>query len=234
MSLLDWYHAHMSDRDEIFRQYFNQVDMTLELDESVDDDEFDVFNSVEMLVKLTGAPDGSYLKVSRGTDEAELFHIVVRNRIFKYPSEYALANRSDGFGLELYVDSITLRDEYQNKGIGPRSMLLSLLEAKAQGFRYVSLTAAGSSNNRGTFWGYYVWASMGFDAVLPSEILCSLPERLSHVRRLAELMLDDEGRQWWYHPGGRAIDVEFDLSPDSLSWTVLRNYVEAKGISYEY
>jgi GNAT superfamily N-acetyltransferase len=226
--------CNMTIRDAIFQKYFNQAEITLSVDDSVDVEEFDIANNKEMLAKIAGAPDGSKLQVSRGDGEAQLFNIVVSNNILKYPSVYALTNRGDGLGVGLYVDSVFLREEYQKKGIGPRSMLVSIYEAKAQGFKYVSLYAAGSAKDRSLYRGYHVWPLMGFDAALPTEILRELPEGLGHVRRLAELMLDDVGRQWWYHRGGRELDLEFDLSPGSLSWTLLENYVQAKGITYEY
>ncbi|MBV6325137.1 hypothetical protein [Duganella violaceipulchra] len=71
------------DRDLISQKFFNQQDITLEIGPSIDDDEFDVFNNLELLARLTGAPDGSHIIVSRGTGAEDTFNLQVKNVLFK-------------------------------------------------------------------------------------------------------------------------------------------------------
>jgi GNAT superfamily N-acetyltransferase len=149
--------------------------------------------------------------------------------VFRYPSEYVLFNDGERLGLTMRVDSIYVRETLQGKGIGPRSVMLSLREAKALNFGFVSLEAAGSATNRSMFFGYHVWPSMGFDAILPTEKKRLLPAGLAHAERLSDLMLTEEGVEWWYARGG-PIELDFDLADDSISWQLCRRYAEMKGI----
>lgn len=123
----------MDKRDLISQKFFNQTGITLEVGPSIDDDEFDVFNSVDLLARLTGAPDGSYITVSRGTGEADTVNLQVKNVLFKYPSEYFIINGGGELNFELSVDSIYVREEFQDQGIGVRSVMFSIQQAKELG-----------------------------------------------------------------------------------------------------
>jgi GNAT superfamily N-acetyltransferase len=221
----------MNSRDQPSARYFNQARITLRLDASVDDEQFDLMNDVEMLARLTGAPDNSEIHVSRGFAAVDSLILRVRNAsIFQYPSEYALFNEDEGgrVALKLLVDSIYVRKELQGTGIGTRSVMISLAEAKALKLHSVALEAAGSSKNR-TFFGYQVWPSMGFDAPLSTEKTRLLPVPLADAKFLSDLMQSEEGEQWWYDNGG-SLEVEFDLRDNSISWQLLNSYARRKGI----
>jgi hypothetical protein len=217
-------------RDHVFQKFFNVQDMTLEIGPSIDEDEFDVFNNLELLAKLTGAPDGSHIFVSRGSGGQDTFNLKVKNPLFKYPSEYFIINTGEELSFQLEVDSIYIREEFQDQGIGVRSVMLSILQAKELGFASVTLFAAGSAARRDMFFGYHVWPTMGFDAVLPSSVLGKLPERYHGCLRLSDLMMKDEGADWWYD-NGTGLELAFELNDNSVSWELLSEYAEARGIS---
>ncbi len=220
----------MAQRDPTTDQYFNQINITLEVDADIDDDEFDLYNNLDTLARLTGAPDGSTILVSRRTGGEDGFHLKVTHAgVFQYPSEFMLFNDGDTLSLMLWVDSIYVQEALQGMGIGTRSVMISLNEAKTIGVQKVALCAAGSAVNQTMFWGFHVWPSMGFDAELPLAIKADLPEELVHAEYLSDLMLSDVGERWWYHHGV-SIDVEFDLSDQSVSWDLLKRYADAKGI----
>ena len=218
----------MMDRDEVSLQYFNQEGIQLQGAPDVDLDVFGLRHDVAMLARLAGAPDGSIITVSRlpGLDALSLS---VHHPVFWFPSEYALFNDGHNLGLSMTVESIYVRGELQDQGIGTRSVMLTLLEAKAQGFRFVSLEAAGSAGKRHTFFGYHVWPSMGFDAALPTTTRRRLPVEFEKAERLSDLMQTEEGVQWWYDHG-EAIELEFDLTEDSVSWQLCLQYANRKGI----
>jgi len=220
----------MNNRDPVSQEFFNQVGIHLVLDKSVDNDEFDVFDSVVDLARLTGAPDGSSICVSRGGAGGDTLNLQVKNAVFRYPSEYFIINNKDEISFELSVDSIYVREEFQDRGIGVRSVMLSILQAKEMGFHSVTLLAAGSAANRTMFFGYHVWPSMGFDAPLPTPIRRKLPEGLQGCVMLSDLIQTDEGEEWWYD-NGCELHLSFELRADSVSWKLLKEYAEAKGIS---
>lgn len=217
-------------RDHVFQKFFNVRNMMLEIGPSIDEDEFDIFNSLELLAKLTGAPDGSRIVVSRGSGGQDTFNLKVENALFKYPSEYFIINTGEGLGLQLEVDSIYVREEFQDQGIGVRSVMLSILQAKELGFASVTLFAAGSAARRDMFFGYHVWPTMGFDAMLPSSLLRKLPQHFHGCLRLSDLIRKDEGEDWWYD-NGVPLELVFELDDDSVSWRLLSEYAEARGIS---
>lgn len=220
----------MADRDLVSARYFNQSNITLQLGAGVDPGLFGADEDGNaILARLTGAPDGSRIVMDR-LPNIDAFLLRVHNTsVFQYPSEYALFNEERGMGLRMRMDSMYMRKELRGNGIGPRSVMLSLREAKALGFVSVSLEAAGSAGNRSTFYGYHVWPIMGFDASLPTEIKQRLPHGLAHAERLSDLMLIAEGVEWWYG-NGAAMEVEFDLADGSISWQLYRRYAELKGI----
>jgi len=220
----------MDNRDQISQKFFNQTGITLEVGPSIDDGEFDVFNNLILLARLTGAPDGSYITVSRGTGEADSFNLQVKNGLFKYPSEYFIVNGGGELNFVLSVDSIYVREEFQDQGIGVRSVMMSIQQAKELGFRSVTLFAAGSASNRSMFFGYHVWPTLGFDAPLPSKILGKLPQELQGCMLLSEIMSTDAGPDWWYD-NGIPLELSFELEDDSVSWELLDEYAEARGIS---
>lgn len=139
------------ERDPISQKFFNQQDITLEIGPSIDDDEFDVFNNVELLARLSGAPDGGCIVVSRGTGQEDTFNLQVKNALFKYPLEYFIVNSGRELTFELAVDSIYVREEFQDQGMGVRSAMMSIQQAKELGFYSVTLFAAGSATNRGMY-----------------------------------------------------------------------------------
>jgi len=220
----------MDTRDLTSQKYFNQTGITLEVDPSVDAEEFDIFNSLDLLARLTGAPDGSWITVSRGGGGEDFLSLEVKNDLFKYPSKYFIFNVEEGLDFELSVDSIYLREESHYQGIGTRSVILSIRQAKELGFRAVTLFAAGNAISRGMFFGYHVWPTLGFDAPLPGHILSKLPRKLQGGVLLSDLMRTSEGIKWWYD-NGVGLALEFALENSSVSWELLSKYVEAKGIS---
>ncbi|WP_374349601.1 hypothetical protein [Chitinimonas sp.] len=220
----------MDARDPISARYFNQRDLTLKIDRSLNDREVADLNDVNLIGRLAGAPDGSTLTLSAGGQERPTRIITVSNpRIFAYPSEYELFNEGEDFKLFLRPESIYVRQDMQDKGIGPRSMVLSLYAAREIGVSAVLLEAAGSAAKRDLFFGYHVWPSMGFDALLPTSIRNKLPQQFQHAEYLSDLLRMEGGRRWWYD-NGEKMETVFDLSDHSLSWEMLNEYMAVKGI----
>jgi GNAT superfamily N-acetyltransferase len=220
----------MTRRDQISARYFNQTGITLLLDASAKDEQFDLLNNVDMIARVAGAPDNSEIHVRRGAAGVDSLVLSVSNTsVFQYPSEYILVNEGAKTGLTLLVESIYVRQELQGAGIGTRSVMVSLAEAAILGFRKVALFAAGSATKRAMFFGYHVWPSMGFDAPLPPMQKRRLPKSLAWVERISDLIQSEEGSQWWYD-NGVPVMVEFDLEKDSVSWQLLHRYAKKKGI----
>jgi SPP1 gp7 family putative phage head morphogenesis protein len=80
--------------------------------------------------------------------------------------------------------------------------------------------------------GYYTWARFGFDVDLQSARSRSLRYDLEQagfgkLNKLSELMSTQKGRDWW-KVNGQGIDMEFDLTDDSVSMEVLDAYIQER------
>jgi len=68
--------------------------------------------------------------------------------------------------------------------------------------------------------GYYTWPRLGFDKRLTSQEQAHLSPELAHVTFLSEIMEQPKGRHWW-REHGFALEVTFDLTPQSRSMQIL-------------
>ena len=78
--------------------------------------------------------------------------------------------------------------------------------------------------------GYYTWPRLGFDALIPDELVKQLPESLKGATKLSDLMKNAKGRAWWKKHGD-SVDVVFDMTLNSLSRKALDRYLKAKGFA---
>lgn len=213
----------MDERDELTKQIFNQNRINLVLGEGVDAESLDDSASI---ARLVGAPDDSIVHVDED-DEQMIFR--VENPIYfsDHPVWAAFNEAGRGGALRLHAHQLNLRPELKGRGIGPRCVIVSIYEAKKQGFSHVSLSAFGGLDGDG--FGYYVWPCLGFDAEIPEATRANLPLSLQTRMRLSDLLRDLEGRNWW-RERGRTIEAEFDLADNSASWKLLSMYMMRKGI----
>ena len=70
---------------------------------------------------------------------------------------------------------------------------------------------------------------MGYDADIPIELTEELPLQLNRCKTLSDLYRSIEGREFW-KKHGFGIDLEFNLSSNSESFSILEKYLKSKGI----
>ena len=80
--------------------------------------------------------------------------------------------------------------------------------------------------------GYYVWPRYGYDGPIPASLKASpewstVPSPLRGAKKVSELMVTEEGRDWWKEHG-EAIDVKFNLKRGSESMRTLDDYLQEK------
>jgi len=208
-------------RDAITSTYFND-NSTVERDDEIEISGAPL--SDKNLIRLGGAPDNSRVRVVRG-DYGPV--IEVHNALFQTPAIRAIYEMEDGYGLYLYNEMFVLKPENQAKGIGARSLAMQVREAKSLGFSGLSLFGDGSPN--GELNGYYTWARLGFDATLSPHQQRQLPATLYGAKKLSDLMASKAGQDWW-RQNGIPTEMDFDLTDDSPSMTILSKYLIEKGI----
>ncbi|KQV52859.1 hypothetical protein ASC95_08655 [Pelomonas sp. Root1217] len=191
----------------------------------------------EELVRLSGAPKGSVLRVSVN-DKGAIELRVSNPSVLGEDMVRVLVQEADGFAFHIVNAVFVLKEELLARGIGPRSVTIELLQAKALG--YITRVKTWAIGNRATFEGepplrgYYVWPLMGFDAPVPAELLThpGLPPALPEPPTLQGLFETEAGEGFWLKHGD-SLWVEFDLREGSTSWKRLARYTSERNIDVQ-
>ncbi len=175
---------------------------------------------------LAGAPDDAMVEVS----------VVPRHgrRAIQIRAENAATNLRillyQGFDGKRIVENeqIDVTETRRGQGIGTRQLARQVEQARRLGIAEIQGYAARNDETGDV--GYLVWPLLGFEGVLPRDILERLPDNLSAARRVSELIQDVDGRRWWREHGD-SLAVFFDLGPRSRAVRWLRAYLRRKRFS---
>lgn len=173
------------------------------------------------LVGLSGAPDGSRLKISSSNGSITLN---ASSNFFAKDSIRYIYEDEDGVHLVLYNALQVLKPEYHGSGLGVMALRQQVRTAQALGFKSIRTEAAGDFFDP-DFVGYYTWPRMGFNALVPDDLI--LPPQLADAVDILDLMSTQEGRDWWKR-NGHTFDAELDLRTGSKSLKILEQYLRNK------
>ncbi len=175
---------------------------------------------------LGGAPDDALVEVD----------IVPRHgrRVIRIGAENTSVNgkvllyhRFDGAPIP-ENEQIDVVEGRRGRGIG--TVLLARQVEQARRLGIVEIQGYAARNDTIGDVGYMVWPLLGFDGILPHDILGKLPPALSGASSLSNLIETEEGRKWWLEHGD-SIAVSFDLAPHSRAVRWLSDYLRRKGRS---
>ncbi len=169
------------------------------------------------LAALAGALDGATVEVSAHTDG--LFFNV------KHPDILFQQRRLSKDELDrLYVRNLYFEKQQWGQPLtGLRALLRQIEFGRQVGVRYLSASAAGKPG-KDKLNGFYTWARYGFEAELPEHRQRLLPNDMSDIKTLNELM-QRGGAQWW-DTHGIGLEMTFDLSLNSSMIKTLLQYLE--------
>lgn len=91
-------------------------------------------------------------------------------------------------------DRFALKRELQGKGIGKVALALEVEAAHGLGFHSIIADAAGRAGDA-SYSGYLVWPRLGFDGVLPPDVINGFPSGLLQVLGLLD---GEECRVSWF------------------------------------
>lgn len=196
--------------------------------------------SKEQLVRLGGAVNGMNVRFGPG-DAEDIPNLIAFGNNSKFSTDYHFRN---GKPDHVYMDHWQVGDGAPN-GTGTKALLTLAEEAKRQGFKYISLYAAGELSDE-RYSGYYTWARLGFDGRTESGVSRSLwardtsPDQPSRelmelfagYKHVSQYMATPEGREFWRRYG-YGFHGELSLSDDSPGLKTLREYARAKNIVTE-
>jgi len=216
--------------DAVYRKWFDADTVQVKIEVENPDN----FLTVREVVELTGAPKNSKVLVRR---EESAIAFIISNDIFDEDMYRYLVNETDGLSLYLKNAVMVLKEPFTNQGIGPRCVIKEIFAAKnlSDELPIVSIKVDATGNYDAFHWikhplrGYYVWACMGFDGKIPGKVIKQLPARYHHCAHVSELMQEDGGREQWLRHGD-TVQLAFDLTPDSISWRLLLEYMTVKGV----
>ncbi|HUW55584.1 MAG TPA: hypothetical protein VMZ92_03040 [Planctomycetota bacterium] len=164
--------------------------------------------TLSQIADLSGAPPGSHVKISvTGTT------IGIETTFPGGIGSSIVAIADD----TIHNMLVSMLRPAQGRGIGTAGFVLQAETASKLGFREIKLLASGP--DRGKV-GYYVWARLGFQ----SDWKVRGPDGPIMIQ---DLMRRPGGAAWWKE-NGKAWRGTFDLSPDSTSMRVLREYRRLK------
>ena len=186
-------------------------------------DTFLITASYELVTPLETHDDISYLRntctLSRGFDKWTDAYKDLTCSIERIEISHSIK------GHPYSLDGIT-----QN-GVGSRVLALQV-----EALRYFGVTeikAKGLASEQGApRMGYYALPRLGFDGKIPKwliheEIFQESPFR--YERNIRDIFRIPGGKEWW-QKFGTTLDLQFDLSPHSVSSRTMQNYQIEKGI----
>lgn len=187
----------------------------------------------EELAHAVGALDGAMLEVrkKKGTDE---LRVTISH---PFVSEQERWIRRDQQGGLLIFNYRFYKAKDAPSGLSVDSLLRQIKGARALGVKRLETFGAGdfttAQQPNGEI-GYWLWAKFGFDAPLSQayQLLAAAEPTLVGVKTLNEVMDRPSGEAWWYRVGF-ALTMKFDLTPDSSSMMIFRNYIRRKGKVYD-
>jgi hypothetical protein len=216
--------------DDVYKEWFNteSVSVKVELEQAEE------FLTPPEIAELTGAPKNSRILVKT---DGKVISFVVSNDIFAEDMHRYLVNESANLNYYLQNSVLVLKEEYTQKGIGPRCVIKEIHTAAKLApelpINCIKVEAVGNFDSfhwtENPLRGYYVWARMGFDGKIPKSVLEKLPEKYKHHDLISSLMQDDDGRKEWLRHGD-SVKLEFDLRPESISWKMLIKYMDENRI----
>jgi len=137
--------------------------------------------------------------------------------------------RETGGSLIFSLDSVTVDRSLRGQGVGRNAFAKQVEQSRRLGVDRIKLKAARNDDPEYIQVGYKVWPKFGFDADLDARRLKEhpLPDSLRSAKKVSDLYATEEGREWW-EKNGWSTNMLFDMTADSLSWNIWRNYVTRK------
>ncbi len=171
----------------------------------------------DRVAELAGASEGSEVEIEILGDKLA---VTVR-----YPDYAADSYRIlDLRNRVIQNEEFNVSAKLQGQGVGLAMFSQQVEAGRAMGFKRIESYAAGQPDDylqntgKAGVSGYYAWARLGYDAEV---------EGPSGKVRLNQLMTQPGGASWW-RTHGRGFQGTFDLSPDSTSMRVFREYQRLK------
>ncbi|QDQ25610.1 hypothetical protein FNU76_04160 [Chitinimonas arctica] len=214
----------MDNRDDLTRSLFNQdVELVCSGSQMFEGRVIDA----SLAARLTGALDGSRIEMAIGDSTASF--------VISHPFMVGKAERVihyDHGRTWMENQGLCIKERMRNCGIGARMLAQQVFTAKEFGMRRIVMPAAGGLNAAKQLDSELAWLKFGFISNLPFDIRARFSlygGQFGTIRTLQELVAVPGGAKWW-EENGHPFRMEFDVTEDSYSWSMLLAYLRRKGI----
>lgn len=174
----------------------------------------------DTLVDLVGAPDDAEVRIG-SKDDAIVIQIAHKD----FTATRRVEKDEQG---RTYIKNETffVSQQAQGRGLGIDVFSRQAMSAHESGVAYIRCHAAKGAD----FNGYYTWPRFGYDAPLSQQPhFEEAREAFPNAKSILDIMTTKEGRDWWKANGTDIYEATFDLSDDSRSMMVMREYLKERG-----
>lgn len=175
-----------------------------------------VHGQLERLVGRDKAPPGYYMTI-------------INRRLIAsgHKNKFGIVQRQDTsadlFISDMHIDHLYLSKVDSPPLLGTLAFALCAITAMRVGLSRITLIAADGRYGGG-FVGVKVWPKFGFDAPLVGDETLGQPQ-LDGCKTVQDVMRVDPA--WWDSYGTQRL-MTFDLTPDSISWKKMLDYLGKK------
>ncbi len=178
--------------------------------------------SLQDMASAVGATHDADVTVSPFADGDSILVLVRTHGVYK--AERLISRDAETGNRVISNESFIVEVAHQGKGLGTEVFGRQVEQSARLGFdRIETYAARGKDMN-----GYYTWPRFGYDGPLPELVRLRIekgliPKPPIAADRVSDLMWTEGGRSWWKEHG-QGTDLNFDLSPTSLSRRVWDGY----------
>jgi hypothetical protein len=182
-------------------------------------------HDLDELAVLVGAEDGRVTIQDVGSDFAgDGIRVAVNTD--KYAATRFIGIDSKG---RKFINNELLEVTKKKEGTGTALLAREVAAAQAAGFEYIACHAAGF---KGDMNGYYTWPVLGFDESIESmkadnnPVWKEIVKKFPNAKSIRDVVMTQDGRDWWEENGTDLYQMRFDLKPGSWSNFMLNSYIQ--------
>jgi len=187
--------------------------------------QFGVFRKIDEVVGAVIPEDAHHARIALGLVEDRPGKPVIR--LTARGEGVSMVRNFKRVGSKLVVanDYIQLGYDLRGRGLGTRMFTQQVKNLKRLGVDRIECLAVRDEGMN----GYYTWARLGYDGKVPDSVRVLARPGSERFTTVGQIMDSRGGADWWRQYGDDFEGV-FDLSDNSRSMRVLRDYLRKRGM----
>ncbi len=186
---------------------------------------------LQQVADLVGAPDDAVVSITPGKARDSF---TIRVKHLQYAAKRTIYK--DEGKVVIHNDEFFMKEGQTGTGLGTEVLAKQIDNARSLGVAYLECHAGGPPMMN----GYYTWPRFGYDQDLKGVFTgfafdSDLKEKYEEIQRrfvgaetVGDIMLTEEGREWWKKNGVRMHNAKFDLGENSRSLKIFSAYLDER------